>query len=378
MPTLTQDFLEQVPHAFGMDPKDELSKDEFKMLFDIKGSRRAGPQDSALKQKNARAVRDSNSEEYTTIIKYFAECLEEENLTPARFFKKADKNFNLVLTVDEIKDEIRNSLPNAFAGLNFKKLAKALDANNNGIIEQNEFISLLDNALGSFADTTQFQRISGAIGGKPGTAKPQSKENSVTLIDTVRPEDRINPDQLIGYLKGLMKVENDVKDPLDDIKVIFDKIQAWKEKMGDLEEQDKCVSKKLKPLNTIKVHNVKTALEKLNQLKAEINLTDEEIHIIIFTSLDFDWFTNLIVLQGEFRKWFDMNFEGESREELDFRENKQDIWIATTTMATEVITWHGRIETNHEVVLTTKWWEKVKYHHFGSNLKQKFTENPEL
>ena len=77
-------------------------------------------------------------------------------MTPARFFKKADKNFNLVLTVDEIKDEIRLSLPNAFAGLNFKKLARALDANNNGIIEQNEFISLLDNALGSFADTSQF------------------------------------------------------------------------------------------------------------------------------------------------------------------------------------------------------------------------------
>jgi uncharacterized protein YbcV (DUF1398 family) len=136
MPTLTQDFLDQVPFAFGMDPKDELSKEEFKMLFDVKGGKRGGgPQDSALKQRNAQAARDANSEEYTTIIKYFAECLEEENLTPARFFKKADKNFNLVLTVDEIKDEIRSSLPNAFAGLNFKKLAKALDANNNGIIE---------------------------------------------------------------------------------------------------------------------------------------------------------------------------------------------------------------------------------------------------
>ena len=157
---------------------------------------------------------------------------------------------------------------------------------------------------------------------------------------------------MVAYLKGLLNVENEVKDPLDDIKVIFDKIQVWKEKMGDLEEQDKKVSKKLKPLNPIKIHNVKTAFEKLNQLKAEINLTDEEIHIIIFTSLDFDWFTNMIVLQGEFRKWFDMNFEGESREELDFRENKQDIWLATTTMALEVISWYGRIKENHEVVLT--------------------------
>jgi len=78
------------------------------------------------------------------ILKYFGECLEKENLTPARFFKKADKNFNQVLTVDEIKDEVKLSLPESFAGLNFKKLTKALDTNNNGLVEQSEFVSLLD------------------------------------------------------------------------------------------------------------------------------------------------------------------------------------------------------------------------------------------
>lgn len=61
---------------------------------------------------------------------------------------------------------------------------------------------------------------------------------------------------------------------------------------------------------------------KMNQLKPEIGLTDDEIMIIVYTSLDHDWFTNLIVLQGEFLKWFNLNFEGESREELDFMENK--------------------------------------------------------
>lgn len=65
-------------------------------------------------------------------------------MTPARFFKKADKNFNQVLTVDEIKDEVKLSLPESFAGLNFKKLTKALDTNNNGIVEQSEFVSLLE------------------------------------------------------------------------------------------------------------------------------------------------------------------------------------------------------------------------------------------
>lgn len=37
IPTLTQDFLEKVPEAFGMDAKEELSKEEFKMLFDNSG-----------------------------------------------------------------------------------------------------------------------------------------------------------------------------------------------------------------------------------------------------------------------------------------------------------------------------------------------------
>jgi len=39
------------------------------------------------------------------------------------------------LTVDELKEHVKVMMPEAFAGLNFKKLTKALDTNNNGIIE---------------------------------------------------------------------------------------------------------------------------------------------------------------------------------------------------------------------------------------------------
>jgi hypothetical protein len=84
------------------------------------------------------------------------------------------------------------------------------------------------------------------------------------------------------------------------------------------------VVKKLKPSEPIKIHNIKTALAKMNQLRPEIGLTDDEISIILFTSIDHDWMTNLLLLQGEFLKWFNLNFEGESREELDFMANKQD------------------------------------------------------
>lgn len=50
--------------------------------------------------------------------------------------------------------------------------------------------------------------------------------------------------------------------------------------------------------------------------------------MIIYTSLDLEWFPNLIVLASEFTKWFNINFEGESRDEIDFRDNKIEIWAA--------------------------------------------------
>lgn len=113
-------------------------------------------------------------------------------------------------------------------------------------------------------------------------------------------------------LNRLIDCESRVHEPTDEIKVIFDKIQAWKEKAGDLDKQEKMVAKMLKFRELIKIHNVKTALEKLDEIKEEIKLEEDEITILIFTSIDMDWFTNLIVLQGEFLKWFNLNFEGET------------------------------------------------------------------
>ena len=84
----------------------------------------------------------------------------------------------------------------------------------------------------------------------------------------------------------------------------------------------------------VKIHNVKTLTAKLNELKGEIGLTDDEICLIIYTSLDHDWLTNLLVLAGQFTMWFNINFEGESREEQDFKENKEEIWMATCFYAT--------------------------------------------
>ena len=144
--------------------------------------------------------------------------------------------------------------------------------------------------------------------------------------------------------------------------------------------QEKYVAKSLKPKpgEKLKIHNVKTLMAKLKSLQAEIQLSDDDINIIVYTSLDHDYFTNLLILQGEFLKWFNLDFSAESREELDFLENKQDIWMATTTLAMEVVTWYGRLQENHEVILTDKWWMKLRYYHFGNEMKEVFEQNPDL
>lgn len=381
LPSLTRDFLDQIPYAFEMSPNEVLSKDEFDMLFDLKSQMASspGPKPSALKMKNQRQ-RGGSSEEYQAILKYLAECLAEENITAIRFFKQADKNFNQVLTVDELKDQVKVSLPESFAGLNFKKLTKALDTNNNGLVEQNDFVRLVEEAARSNADTSQFKRISGALGKPMVPLKPAQKSgaNSVTMLDTILPQHRLTHEDVVAYLKQLIAAEGRVKQPTDDIKAIFDKIQRWKQKAGDLDQQEKMVTKKMKPLEPVKVHNARTVMDKMLQLKPEIGLTDDEITIIVYTSLDHDFFTNLVILQGEFLKWFNLNFEGESREELDFLENKQDIWMATTSLAMDVVQWHGRLTERHEVILTTKWWEKIRFNNFGSQLAAKFQSQPSL
>ena len=91
----------------------------------------------------------------------------------------------------------------------------------------------------------------------------RADDNNICCL--VNHKDRPSPQQVIEYLKKLRITANTVKDPEDDIKVIFDKILAWKKKFGDLDQQEKAVSKALRnsKKNSVKVHNVKTLTEKL-------------------------------------------------------------------------------------------------------------------
>lgn len=108
--------------------------------------------------------------------------------------------------------------------------------------------------------------------------------------------------------------------------------------------------------------------------------------LIVYTSLDHDYLTNGLILQGEFMKWFSLDFgdpddkdpDDQGQDELDFLENKQEMWSSTCTLAMEVITWFGRIQENHDVILTQKWWNKLRYFHFGNEMKECFQAQPEL
>ena len=93
----------------------------------------------------------------------------------------------------------------------------------------------------------------------------------------------------------------------------------------------------LKPKKKIKIHNYNTLLTKLSELQAAIGLTDTEIKIIIFSSLDHDYLTNMIVAQAEFLQWFTINFEGEGGEELDFLAGLNNNWTAACVHAMDII-----------------------------------------
>ena len=143
--------------------------------------------------------------------------------------------------------------------------------------------------------------------------------------------------------------------------------------------QEKAVTRALKNSKTkIQIHNVKTLLAKLNELKSDIGFTDEDILLIIYTSLDHDYFTNLLILAGEFLKWFNLNFEGESREEIDFKDNKCEIWNSTIIQAKDIVAEHAKMTAKQEDILTQYWWEHLRYSNFGNQIAAKFKAKPNL
>lgn len=161
----------------------------------------------------------------------------------------------------------------------FEALHRAIDLNNDGRIEEAEFVDLLERAARSSADTSHFrapswlQRLEGFSIGKfkdkltrsrmalkkQKTALEHSK-NSQTLSEKVLAEHKMDHCEVIACAKELLEVEAGIVDPYERIKEVYVKILNWKMKEPDSEKRERNLLQKLKPRKVILVPNFKSTI----------------------------------------------------------------------------------------------------------------------
>lgn len=109
----------------------------------------------------------------------------------------------------------------------------------------------------------------------------------------------------------------------------------------------------------------------MSEIMEEAELTADEVSLIIWTSLDHDNLPSLLVLQGKFTMWWNLNFEGESQGEIDFRESKVEVWTSTIKMCKLIIEKEKDIDEKEKAkIYTDKWWVVERFSHFGGALKK--------
>ena len=238
LPSLTKEFLEQIPPAFMRNPEDVLSQTDFEALFSPQSQvsyTNTMPKPSASKIQNKQKQRAEHNEEYTSYLKHLGNALEEDGTKVHSFFRGLDRQRNGILQCREIKEGVKDNLPDQFGGMNFNKLEKALDVNGTGIISEEEFVKLVNDAKNSRVSTSQFQRINNAVSPQrqmtrkanvPLGGKPMPK--ALTLTDTVLPHHRLTAQDMVDRFKRLLQIEGGIGNPLDEVETVFDKVTAWK------------------------------------------------------------------------------------------------------------------------------------------------------
>ena len=104
------------------------------------------PKPSAQKLKNKIEARAEHDQEYTGYMKHLGLSLENDGTKPQSFFRGLDRQRNGILQCREIKEGVKDNLQEAFGGMNYNKLEKALDVNGTGIISEEEFVKLVNDA----------------------------------------------------------------------------------------------------------------------------------------------------------------------------------------------------------------------------------------
>jgi len=75
--------------------------------YNAKAPKTAGPKPSATKRQNELKRSQAEQQANQAVLKYLCEVLEKEGMTPQRLFRKADKNFNQVIDVEELKELLK-------------------------------------------------------------------------------------------------------------------------------------------------------------------------------------------------------------------------------------------------------------------------------
>lgn len=130
-------------------------------------------------------------------------------------------------------------------------------------------------------------------------------------------------------------------------------------------------------MESIIIHNIKSLIELFNLNFADFKLTDDEMLLIILTSIDADYFTHMLIGQTDFTQWFTNNYAGENNIETDFREEVEERWEAAVHYVDKILIHYDKLKSDEkEVIFTSKWWIKLRFLSIGTSLKDKLNFEP--
>jgi hypothetical protein len=99
------------------------------------------------------------------------------------------------------------------------------------------------------------------------------------------------------------------------------------------------------------------------------------VQVILYSSLDIDYLTNMIIQQGEYMMWFTSNFEGEEDgPELEFKEDKVETWSSIVTLGMEIVAFWGKNENREKDVFSEKVWNTIRFGTFAAELSDKLQD----
>lgn len=155
--------------------------------------------------------------------------------------------------------------------------------------------------------------ISKAVSGTPIKQVVHKTENSKSLTELVKAQHKFkSAGEVILIFKKLeesaKRLDKDVHKVVESItnKIFTRKEAKFKNAQDKDDEQAKWITNVvLKPSVTLDIHNYKSIVELFEQkIIPEFQLTEDEMNLIIITSIDPDYFTHLLMVQANFAEWF--------------------------------------------------------------------------